>query len=91
MYNRQGLMHGGLIDVISLYHVSPKERIGLIDVAGEKLVIGITPERITCLTTITNPEAHKRITEARQERTGKGLFKKILNSSVNGQEPSNVK
>ena len=91
VYNKQGLVQGGLIDVISLYHVSPKERIGLVDVAGEKLVVGITPESITCLTTITNPEVKSKIAEAKQSGVGKGLFKRILDSSVNGQEKSRVK
>jgi len=82
VYNRPGFVQGGLIDMISLYHVSPKERIGLVDVAGEKLVIGITPEKITCLTQITNPEVDNKIDQARQGKVGKGLFKKILNASV---------
>lgn len=90
VYGKQGLVQDDLIDVVSLYHVSPKQRIGLVDVAGEKIVVGITPENITCLATITKPEVESRIAESRQRGVGKGLFRRVLNSSVERQKKSRV-
>ena len=37
-YLKQGSGHGQLIRVLSSYHMTPKERIALIDVAGQKMV-----------------------------------------------------
>jgi flagellar biogenesis protein FliO len=70
--------------------LSPKERIGLIDVVGEKLIVGITPERITCLTTISNPEVEDRIEKATRDKAEKGLFRGILNASMKGRGRPNV-
>lgn len=39
-----------IISVISSMHLSPKERIEVIEVFGEKIVLGITPGNISFLT-----------------------------------------
>jgi flagellar biosynthetic protein FliO len=91
VYARDGLGHGGLIRVLCIHHLSPKERIGLVDVAGEKLVIGITPENITCLTTISDSEIEGRIGQAGEDNAGKGLFRGILSASMKGRGRSNGK
>lgn len=44
----------GVIQVISSHHVSPKERIVLVDVLGEKLLLGITSQQISLLTKISD-------------------------------------
>jgi flagellar biosynthetic protein FliO len=42
---------GGLaINVLSSLHISPKERIEVIEVSGQRIVLGITPGRINFLT-----------------------------------------
>lgn len=89
VYAKDGNGHGGLIRVLSIHHLSPKERIGLVDVAGEKLVIGITPENITCLTRISDSEAHGKIDQAGKDSPGKGLFRGILSASMKGRGRSN--
>ena len=38
------------IKVLSSLHISPKERIEVIEVSGQKIVLGITPGRINFLT-----------------------------------------
>ena len=38
------------INVLSSLHISPKERIEVIEVSGQRIVLGITPGRINYLT-----------------------------------------
>lgn len=38
------------INVLSSLHISPKERIEVIEVSGQRIVLGITPGRINLLT-----------------------------------------
>ena len=40
------------IKVLSSFHLSPKERIEVIEVSGERIVLGITPGNISFLTKI---------------------------------------
>lgn len=37
------------INVISMHHLSPKEKLVLVDVLGEKILIGVTPSMISNL------------------------------------------
>ncbi len=48
--------HGGneLISVLAAHYISPKEKILLLDVLNEKILIGVTPQRISQLATIDN-------------------------------------
>ena len=39
-----------IIKVLSSLHISPKERIEVIEVSGQRIVLGITPGRINYLT-----------------------------------------
>ena len=39
-----------LIKILSSLHLSPKERIEVIEISGERIVLGITPGNITFLT-----------------------------------------
>jgi flagellar protein FliO/FliZ len=43
-----------LIKILSSSHLSPKERIEVIEVSGERLVLGITPGSITFLTKLND-------------------------------------
>ncbi len=82
-YLKQGSGHGQLIRVLSSYHMTPKERIALIDVAGQKMVIGISPGNITCLAQINEPEVLERIEGAKPSGGNGSLFGKRLMSSLN--------
>ena len=82
LYFKEGPGHGQLIRVLSSYHMTPKERIALIDVAGEKIVIGITAENINCLAKIEKSEALKQIENTKTLGTDGGLFTKFLASSL---------
>jgi flagellar protein FliO/FliZ len=43
-----------LIKILSSLHLSPKERIEVIEISGEKIVLGITPGSITFLTKLND-------------------------------------
>ena len=45
-----------LIKVVSSLHLSPKERIEVIEVSGERIVLGITPGNIRFLTKLRRTE-----------------------------------
>jgi len=82
-YQKDGYNQGQLIKMLSSYHVAPKERIALIDVAGEKLVIGITPENISCLAKIEDSEALEKIQGVKALGAGgSGLFERVLKASL---------
>ena len=66
----------GVIRMLSSIYVAPKERIALVDVLGEKLLIGITPQQISFLARI---EDEKEICSDRQlEKSSGGFFKTLL-------------
>ncbi len=79
---KHGSGHGQLIRVLSSYHMTPKERIALIDVAGEKIVIGITAENINCLAKIEKSEALERIENTKTPGAEGGFLTKFLASSL---------
>ncbi|MBU0988219.1 MAG: flagellar biosynthetic protein FliO [Proteobacteria bacterium] len=50
-FSPKAVVKGNLfINVLSTLHLSPKERIQVIDISGEKIVLGITPGSINFLT-----------------------------------------
>jgi flagellar protein FliO/FliZ len=81
-YLKDGSGHGQFIKILSSHHVSPKERIALIDVVGEKIVIGITPENITFLTKIEKSDALDRIESLEGVGAPHGFFANFLRSSL---------
>lgn len=81
-YQKNGLGQGDLIKVLSTHHVTPKGRITLIDVDGEKLLLGITPENITCLGKIELAGAVARLKDAEQKKTGNRFFENLLSGSL---------
>lgn len=85
LYLKDGLGHGQFIKILSSHHVTPKERIALVDVVGEKIVIGITPENITFLTKIEKSEALDRIESLEAAGAPHGLFASFLRSSLKGK------
>jgi flagellar protein FliO/FliZ len=84
-YLKNGVGHGQFIKILSSHHVTPKERIALVDVVGEKIVIGITPENITFLTKIEKSEALDQIESLEATGTPHGLFANFLRSSLKGK------
>ncbi len=85
LYLKDGSGHGQFIKILSSHHLTPKERIALVDVVGEKIVIGITPENITFLTKIEKSEALDRIENLEAAGAPQGLFATFLRSSLKGK------
>lgn len=50
LFVSRGVKGDLLIKILSSLHLSPKERIEVIEVSGERIVLGITPGNITFLT-----------------------------------------
>lgn len=45
-----------IIKVVSSLHLSPKERVEVLEISGERFVVGITPSNITFLTKLSRHE-----------------------------------
>ncbi len=70
----------GIIQMLASMYVAPKERIALVDVLGEKILIGITPQQITFLARIEDEED---ICSTRQpEKYAGGFFKALLKGKL---------
>lgn len=65
----------GVIRMVASTYVAPKERIALVDVLGEKILIGITSQQISFLARI---EDERNICSLRKEETSGGFFKTLL-------------
>ena len=50
LFINRGVKGDLLIKILSSLHLSPKERIEVIEISGERIVLGITPGNITFLT-----------------------------------------
>ncbi len=74
-YLFRGQNHKGniLIKVVSSLHLSPKERIEVIEVSGERIVLGITPGNISFLTKVgTTERKEKETNEQRHDNELQG-------------------
>lgn len=69
----------GLIQVLASSYVGPKERISLVDVLGEKFLIGVTSQKINLLAKISDKD------NLCQEKSiaPEGLFKSLLRRQLN--------
>lgn len=76
---------GDLINILGTHYVTPKQRIALVDIAGEKIVIGITQDKISFLTKIKGREALERIENGKARGGGCGLFSNLLKSAIKGK------
>ena len=48
-----------LIQVLSSFNLTPKERIDVIEISGERLVLGVTPGNISLLTRLKGVKSEK--------------------------------
>ncbi|MDY7038420.1 MAG: flagellar biosynthetic protein FliO [Thermodesulfobacteriota bacterium] len=58
-FMRQGTKGDLVIKVLSSLHLSPKARIEVIEISGEKIVLGITPSNISFLTRLNDLHGEK--------------------------------
>ena len=55
LMSRRGLRGDLIIKTLSSLYLSPKERIEVVEVSGERIVVGITPGNISFLTKLNHP------------------------------------
>ena len=60
LFLRRGPKGDMLIKVLSSLHLSPKEKIEVIEISGEKIVVGITPGNISFLTKLSDSHGETR-------------------------------
>ena len=61
-----------IVKVVSSLHLSPKERIEVIEISGERIVVGITPGSINFLTKIgRHIEGNGNIENAEKDHTNR--------------------
>jgi len=60
-FNRSRLSELGQIKTIASCHVGPKERVVLLNVLNENVLIGITQQQITCLARIHDNDPHESV------------------------------
>ncbi len=75
-----GMGQPGVIQLLASMYVAPKERIALIDVLGEKILIGITPQQISFLARIQDEEN----VCPTEPPVSDGFFKSLLKKKLNG-------
>jgi len=64
LFLKRGIKGGVIIKVLSSLHLSPKERIEVIEISGQRLVVGVTPGAISFLTKLDDvPGDHGNINE----------------------------
>ena len=68
LFINRGVKGNLLIKILSSLHLSPKERIEVIEISGERIVLGITPGNITFLTKLDDlPGETGESTENRED------------------------
>ena len=71
----------GLIRMLAIHHVAPKERIVLLDVVGEKILVGVTPQQINYLATLTKGQE----IPIPQSNEKPNFFSNLLNQAMGKQ------
>lgn len=77
---QSGMGKPGVIQLLASMYVAPKERIALIDVLGEKILIGITSHQINFLARIQDEEN----VCPEDSPVPDGFFKSLLKRKLNG-------
>jgi flagellar protein FliO/FliZ len=80
VYHHSAGAYPDLIKILSSSYVAPKERIVLVDVLGEKLLLGVTSQQINLLTKI----ADEKDICAAPPSAPEGLFISLLRRKLNG-------
>ena len=79
-----GVSDRGLIRLVATHHVAPKERIVLLDVLGEKILIGVTSQQITHLATISDGQQIDIPMDTAKPKFFSTLFQNALGKQIRG-------
>ncbi len=77
LFYQQGHAGQGAIKMLATCHIAPKERLILVDVLGEKILLGSTPQSINSLAVIKND-----LELCEKKRSSKPFFRNLLSSAV---------
>jgi len=89
LFYRNARMSGrGLIRTVASNYVAPKERIVLIEVLGEMLLLGITPYAINCLAKIP-VDGRLEIQGPSNPEGPEGFFSNFLKTALSGRARRN--
>jgi len=86
-YVLKNTVFGGekLIQVVSTNYIAPKKNISLVEVAGEILVLGISDQNISLLTSIREPERIEEIKKAHGGNAGSAAWQQGIPGEVAGK------
>jgi flagellar protein FliO/FliZ len=76
---------GKLIQVVSTNYLAPKKNISLVEVAGEILVLGISDQNISLLTSIREPGRIEDIKKAQGDNAGNPAWQQGIPEEVVGK------
>ncbi len=79
-------MKQGLLQILASHYIAPREKIMLVEVLGEKILIGVTPQNINCIAKISGNEMQAVLNEDKSS----GLFSNILKGTINLSNPTNL-
>ncbi len=79
----------GLIKTLATHHISPKERIILLDVLGERILIGSTPQSINSLA-VLNEDGEIELTNDAPVNIFDGFLKKAISKKFNKEKKEDV-
>ncbi len=71
-------MKQGLLQILASHYIAPKEKIMLVEVLGEKILIGVTPQNINCIAKIRGNEMQAVLNEEKSD----SLFSNILKGTI---------
>lgn len=83
--NKFGLQSSGIIKTLATHYITPKEKIILIEVMGERLLIGSTPQNLNFLSTLKNSEEFQ-FPEDKKPEFFTTFLKKALNRDTETKE-----
>lgn len=81
---RGGSLNKNLIQLLSSFHVSPKEKVMLLDVVGKKILIGVTQQTINCLAVIEDGSIEKPPVKTGEDF--QGILEKTTVAQINAVE-----
>lgn len=79
---------GNLLDVKASYMITPKERIMLVHVDHQLLVVGVTSHQMTLLHTISEERTHLLLSQTTNAKSGfkNSLFHQILQTTLKNRK-----
>ena len=84
---RGGSTRRDLIQVLTVHHLSPKEKLILVNVLDETILIGVTPNQISTLKVMEKQETGAFVSQGSESKTMGSGFSDLLNRTLNRSSP----